>query len=127
MSKLTQLSRRERQILGVLYRLQEASANDVQSELPDAPGNSSVRTHLRKLVDKGIVGMRESGLKYVYFPLEESSTASKTLMKELIETFYGGTPGLAVNQLLSMNMDDISEQELDELEQLIRETRKTRK
>ncbi|MDT8429512.1 MAG: BlaI/MecI/CopY family transcriptional regulator, partial [Pseudomonadales bacterium] len=63
------LSRRERQIMDIIYRMHKASAKEVMTELEDAPSYSSVRTLLGKLVEKGHLAYRESGLKYVYYPL----------------------------------------------------------
>lgn len=127
MTKFEKLSRRERQLMDVLYRLGQASAREVQDAMPDAPGYSSVRTHLKKLVDKEFVGVKEEGMKYLYFPLVDHKQASQTMLSNVVETFFGGEPALAVNQLIDMNLDDISDQELDEIEKLIRAKRASKK
>lgn len=126
MPKKEKLSRREKEILDLLFRLGEASAKDVQEQLPDAPGNSSVRTHLKNLVLKGYVNSKEHGLKYVYSPAQDIGEVSNSVLTDVIETFFQGEPVLAVNQLLSGNLDDISDEDLKELEEMIRQHR-TRK
>ena len=123
MAKIKKLSRRERQILETLYQIGEASAKDIQQELPDAPGNSSVRTHLRNLVDKGFVQSKERGLKYVYSPVQDISEASKSVLSDVVDTFFQGEPALAVNQLLNFSLEEISDSDLLELEKMIREHR----
>lgn len=127
MAKFEKLSRRERQILDILYRLELCNAREVQAALPDAPGYSSVRTHLKKLVDKEFVGVKEEGLKYLYYPLLDHNHASKSVLSSVVETFFGGEPTLAVNQLIEMKLEDISDHDLDELEELIRKKRAKKK
>jgi len=121
MTTIEKLSRRERQIMDILHRLQEASAKDVLVDLPDAPGYSSVRTHLKKLVDKGLVGHKEVGLKYIYFPLQKQKAASHSALANVVRTFFGDSPALAINQLLDITNEDISRKELEELERLVQE------
>jgi predicted transcriptional regulator len=127
MAKFEKLSRRERQILDVLYRLGQANAREVQDALPDAPGYSSIRTHLKKLVDKEFVGVREEGMKYLYYPVLDHDDASKSVLSNVVETFFGGEPALAVNQLLNMKLDEITDEELDDIEKLIKATRAEKK
>lgn len=117
MTKASQLSRRERQIMDIIYRMEEATAKDVMENLPDAPSYSSVRTLLRKLVEKGHISHRESGLKYVYFPLVARQAASRTALSGIVKTFFSGSTFLAVNSLLDSS--DISDEELDRLNKLI--------
>lgn len=117
MTKPSQLSRRERQIMDIIYRMEEATAKDVMENLPDAPSYSSVRTLLRKLVEKGHISHRESGLKYVYFPLVARQAASRTALSGIVKTFFSGSTFLAVNSLLDSS--DISDEELDRLNKLI--------
>lgn len=126
MSKASKLSRRERQIMDVIYRLQEASAKEVMDNMEDPPSYSSVRTLLRKLVEKGHVNHKESGLKYVYFPVVESKVASRSALSNIVKTFFGDSPALAVNSLLDMSIDKISDEELKALEQLIKARKKSR-
>lgn len=117
MTKASQLSRRERQIMDIIYRMEEATAKDVMEGLADAPSYSSVRTLLRKLVEKGHLSHRESGLKYVYFPVVARQAASRTALSGIVKTFFSGSTFLAVNSLLDSS--DISDEELERLNKLI--------
>lgn len=127
MTKASRLSRRERQIMDIIYRLEEASAKDVLDNLEDPPSYSSVRTLLRKLVEKGHIDHRESGLKYVYYPLVARKAASKSALSNIVKTFFSDSPLLAVNSLLDLSNGNISDEELQQLEKLIREKKKANK
>lgn len=126
MTNADQLSRRERQIMDILYRLGQASAKDVMENMDDAPSYSSVRTLIGKLVEKGHVDHMESGLKYVYFPLVTHDKASKSALDNVVKTFFGDSPYLAVNSLLDMSIHELSDDELNELNRLI-QARKNKK
>ena len=127
MTRASKLSRRERQIMDIIYRLGEASVKDVLENLEDPPSYSSVRALLRKLVDKGHVIHRECGLKYVYYPLVKRETASTSALSNLVKTFFSDSPALAVNSLLDMSSDSISDEELQQLEKLIKAKKKSNK
>src|SRR5690242_13740131 len=90
-SKHNVLSRRERQVMDILYRLERATAAEVMKELPDNPSDSTVRTHLRILEEKGHVRHAESGVRYVYFPAAPKSAARRSALRHLIDTFYDGS------------------------------------
>lgn len=124
MTRPDQLSRRERQIMDILYRLEKASAKDVMEHMEDAPSYSSVRTLLGKLVEKGHADHQESGLKYVYFPLVAREKASRSALGNIVKTFFDDSPYLAVNSLLDMSMKDLSDQELDQLKAMIQARKK---
>lgn len=126
MTKPSKLSRRERQIMDILYRLEEASAKDVMAEMEDAPSYSSVRTLIGKLVDKGHVAHRESGLKYVYYPLQTRDKASKSALNHLLQTFFDDSPLRAVNSLLDMSAKHLSDEELQELADMIEAKKQAR-
>lgn len=126
MTRPDQLSRRERQIMDILYRLGKASAKDVMENMDDAPSYSSVRTLLGKLVEKGHADHRESGLKYVYFPLVAREKASRSALGNVVKTFFDDSAYLAVNSLLDMSINELSDQELDQLKAMI-QARKTDK
>jgi BlaI family transcriptional regulator, penicillinase repressor len=126
MTNADQLSRRERQIMDILYRLGQASAKEVMENMEDAPGYSSVRTLIGKLVEKGHVDHIESGLKYVYFPLVHHDQASKSALGNVVKTFFDDSPYLAVNSLLDMSIHDLSDDQLDELNKMI-QARKNKK
>ena len=124
MTRASQLSRRERQTMDAIYRLEEASVKEVMENIPEAPSYSSVRTLLGKLVEKGHLSHRESGPKYVYFPLVERNKASRSALTNLLSTFFSDSPVLAVNTLLDIAADDISTEELVELEKLIEQKKR---
>ncbi len=127
MTSSRELSRRERQIMDILYRMNEATAKEVMEAIEDAPSYSSVRTLLGKLVEKGHIAHRESGLKYVYFPLVEREAASVNALSNVVKTFFSDSTFLAVNSLLDMSDGDISDEELERLNKLIQEKKKNNK
>ena len=118
------LSRRERQLLDIVYRLEQASAKEIMEALNDGSSYSTVRTLLRKLVEKGQIKHRESGLKYIYSPVVRRKTASKRALQRVVSTFFDDSPLLAVNSLLEMQKGVITEQELEEIEALIDKKKK---
>ncbi len=127
MTSSRELSRRERQIMDVIYRMNEATAKEVMDAIEDAPSYSSVRTLLGKLVEKGHIAHRESGLKYVYYPLIERQAASVNALSNVVKTFFSDSTFLAVNSLLDMSDGDISDEELERLNKLIQEKKKNYK
>ena len=110
--------------MDVLYRMGEASAKEVLESIEDAPSYSSVRTLIGKLEEKGHVAHKEVGPKYVYYPLVEIATASRSALSNIVKTFFEDSPYLAVNSLLDMQSKKLSEDELDHLDQMIQERRK---
>src|SRR5438045_2970365 len=96
----TQLSRRERQIMDVVYRRGRATAADVLADLPDPPGYSAVRAMLRLLEDKGHVKHEQDGPRYVYVPTVGRDKARKSAMRHLVRTFFDGSTEDAVAALL---------------------------
>lgn len=125
MTKPNKLSRRERQIMDVLYRLEHASAKDIQQALEDSLSDSSIRTFLRKLEEKGHIRHQESGLKYVYSPVVAREQASHSALSNVVKTFFSDSPLSAVNSLLDMSIEDISEDEIKHLEKLISDKKKS--
>jgi len=119
MSKAINLSRRERQIMDILYELGEATAQDVMQRLPDPPSYSAVRAMLRKLEDKGHIQHKEVGAKYVFYPVVNHEQASRNAISRLVKTFYNGSAAQAVNALLGMSFEDISKEELEQIESMI--------
>jgi len=119
MSKAINLSRRERQIMDILYELGEATAQDVMQRLPDPPSYSAVRAMLRKLEDKGHIQHKEVGAKYVFYPVVNHEQASRNAISRLVKTFYDGSAAQAVNALLGMSFEDISKAELEQIESMI--------
>ena len=108
------LSRREREIMDVLYALAEgASAEDVRERLSDPPSYSAVRAMLAKLEAKGYARHREEGLRYVYTPRGSRAAAQRSALQKLVSVFFGGSPGQTVTALLKQ--ENWTDDELDEL------------
>lgn len=122
MNLYSRLSRRESQIMDAVFQLGEASAADIQERMPDPPGNSSVRVMLRILEEKGFLIHREEGGRYLYSPAMESDQVERSALAHLVQTFFGGSVKRIVSALLSTR--DLTQEELDELAQLIEQARK---
>ncbi len=118
------LSRRERQIMDVLFRLGRAPASAILAELPDPPSYSAVRTHLRTLEEKGHIRHEAEDLRYVYIPIVRADQARRSAMRHVVETFFGGSPVEAAAALLDKRSTKLSEEDLDRLAALIDEARK---
>lgn len=113
------LSRRERQIMDVLYRLGSATAAEVQANIDDAPSYSAVRALLRILVDKGHIKHSYDGPRYVYAPIVSRPVAQKSALKQLVKTFFDGSTSNAVAALLDMSGKDLSDGELEKLAKIV--------
>ena len=112
------LSKRERQILEILYRKGEACVADVQSEIPDA-SYSAVRGLLRIMHEKGRVTSRADGVRYVYAAAQPKDAAAKSALTGLMSTFFGGSVEQVVSTLLTNSERSLSAEELDRLGELI--------
>jgi predicted transcriptional regulator len=111
---LKTLSRREREILEIIFAIgEEASAEEIRERLSNPPSYSAVRAMLAKLEIKGAVKHKEKGLRYVYSPTTPRGRASKSALRQLVEVFFDGSKGQAVTALL--NDEQWSEAELDQL------------
>jgi BlaI family transcriptional regulator, penicillinase repressor len=120
------LSRREREIMNVLFALgEQASAEEIRAHLSDPPSYSAVRAMLAKLEAKGHVRHREEGLKYVYAPTTPRSTARRAALQQLVRVFFSGSPGDAAAALLKN--EDWSEEDLDSLSAEIERVRRDRR
>lgn len=117
------LSRRERQIMDVVYTRGAASAADVHAALPDAPSRTAVRTLLRILEEKGHLRHRQQGLTYVYEPTRPRGHAGLSALQRVLQTFYDGSLEKAVAAHLSDESTPLSTEELARLAQLIRQAR----
>ena len=118
------LSRRERQIMDILYKVERASVGQVLSKLADKPSYSTVRAQLRVLEEKGHVRHEEHGLRYVYFPAVPRDVARRFALRHLVETFFDGSTEKVVAALLGGEVARISPEELDRLARLIAKGRK---
>jgi BlaI family transcriptional regulator, penicillinase repressor len=123
-SRTPALSRRERQIMDILYRRRRATASEVMRELPGEPSYSTVRTQLRVLEQKGHVRHEEQGLRYIYMPAVARSAARKSALKHVVETFFDGSAANAVAALLGGDAARLSDEELDRIGALIDRARK---
>jgi predicted transcriptional regulator len=120
---LSSLSRRERQIMEVLYRDRQATASDVLQALPDPPGYSAVRAMLRILEEKGHVRHVADGNRYVYLPTLARGRAGRPAMATVLETFFEGSTEKAVAALLDLSRNDLTDSDLDRLSELIEQAR----
>ena len=116
---LTNLSRRERQIMDVIYREGQATATEVLSSIPDPPGYSAVRAMLRVLENKGHLRHVPDGNRYVYRPTPPRDRAGKPALENVLETFFDGSTEKAVAALIDISRAELSDEELDRLSQLI--------
>src|SRR6185503_17541391 len=114
----TGLSRRERQIMDVIYRRGRATAAEVLEDIPDPPSYSAVRAMLRLLEEKGHVRHEQDGPRYVFLPIVNRDKARRSAMRHLVRTFFDGSTEDAVAALLQ-NDSGLSEDELSRLSKLI--------
>ena len=117
----TVLTRRERQIMDILFRRGRATAAEVMEELPGEPSSSTVRTQLRVLEEKGHVRHAEEGLRYVYMPAVARTAARKSALRHLVDTFFDGSAENAVAALLGGEGARLSSEELDRIAELEQE------
>jgi predicted transcriptional regulator len=127
MSHAAALTKRERAIMDVLYRLGRATAAEVLTELAGSPHYSTVRTQLRVLEEKGHVRHESDGLRYVYLPTVARNTARKAALRHLVDTFFDGSAAGAVTALLGRDAGRLSDDDLDRIDALIRSARKEAK
>ena len=118
------LSRRERQIMDILYQRGKASASDVREGMEDAPGYSAVRAMLRVLEEKGHVKHQAEGLKYVYVPTVARDKAKRSAVKHVMETFFNGSPEQIVAALLDVASTRLTREELDRMSEMIEKAKK---
>jgi BlaI family transcriptional regulator, penicillinase repressor len=119
-----QLSRRERQIMDVLYRRAKATAAEVREEMPDPPSYSAVRAMLRILEEKGHVRHEPDGPRYVYVPTVGRDRAKRSALRHLLNTFFEGSAEQVVAALLDVSAEEMSDEELSRLSKLIANARK---
>lgn len=120
----TVLSRRERQIMDVLFRRGRATAANVMEELPGEPSYSTVRTQLRVLEDKGHVRHELDGVRFVYMPVLARQTARKSALRHLVDTFFDGSAEKAVAALLGGEGARLTDEELNRIAGMIAKARK---
>ena len=118
------LSRRERQIMEIVYRLGSATSAEVLEMLPDPPSYSAVRALLRILEEKGHLTHRHDGPRYVYSPVVPRTAARQSALRSLVKTFFDGSATQAVAALLDMSESRISGDEADQLARLIEKAKR---
>ncbi|HLT45864.1 MAG TPA: BlaI/MecI/CopY family transcriptional regulator [Rubricoccaceae bacterium] len=118
------LSRRERQIMDIVYRLERATAAEVMERLPDPPSYSAVRAMLRILEEKGHLKHGQDGPRYVYEPTVAPEQASRSALRHVLRTFFDGSAVQAMAALLDETGEELSESELDRLAALIDEAKR---
>ena len=118
------LSRRERQIMDILYQHGKSSASEVREAMPDAPSYSAVRAMLRVLEEKGHLRHQAEGLKYVYVPTVARDKAKRSAVKHLVDTFFKDAPDQVVAALLDVSSMRLTRTELDSMAEMIERARK---
>jgi len=121
---LADLSRRERQIMDIIYQKEHATAAEVRKLLPDPLSDSSVRTLLRVLEKKGYLKHKEKDLRYVYFPTLSREKAKYSALKHLMQTFFDGSNERIVAALMDISGSDMTDEERDRLMHLIKQAKK---
>ena len=121
---LAGLSRRERQIMDILYQRGKVSASEVRESMENAPGYSAVRAMLRVLEEKGHVKHQAEGLKYVYLPVVTHDKAKRSAVKHLLDTFFGDSPEQVVAALLDVSSKRLTREELDRMAEMIEKAKR---
>lgn len=124
MKEVERLTRRERQVMDIIFALREGTVNEVREKLPEAASYSAVRAVLNRLVSKGELNYSEQGPRYLYSPAVNVSTARKSALKKLTNTFFGGSALQTMTALLGEASEELSAEELAELEDLIAQAKK---
>jgi len=117
------LSRRERQVMDILHRRGESTVNEIMQALPDPPTYSAVRSILRILTGKGLVGYREDGPRYMYFPARPTDKTRDDVLAHVVRTYFSGSTDEAVTALLRLSDAKIGAPDLDRLRARIRRAR----
>lgn len=120
----SQLSRRERQIMDIIYARGEASVADVHGAMEDRPSYSAVRALMRILEDKGHLRHRAEGARYIYMPTRGRREASRSAMRRVLSTFFSGSADEALAALLEASPSGPTGEELDRMARLIEQARK---
>jgi BlaI family transcriptional regulator, penicillinase repressor len=113
------LTRRESQIMEILYRRRRATVEDIRAELPEAPSPSSVRKLLDIMIERGLLGREYDGPRYTYYPAAKVEDASRSALQQLVRTFFDNSPGSAMAALLDLPEISLSEAEHRRLARLL--------
>ena len=123
-SDAAQLSRRERQIMEIVYEIGRASAADVRERMPDPPSYSAVRAMLRILEDKGHIRHEQDGPRYIFLPTVPREEASENALRRLVRTFFDGSPEGAMAALLDLEGDHLDDEALQRIARRIDDARR---
>ena len=118
------LTRRERHIMDILFRLGRATADEVMREMPGEPSYSTVRTQLRVLEEKGHVRHEEQGRRYIYMPAVARSTARRSALRHVVDTFFDGSVEKVVAALLGGDGSRVSDEELARIAEMVKAAKK---
>ena len=121
---LSALTRRESQIMEILYRREKATAAEVHAEMPDPPSYSTARKLLEILEEKGYARHEQDGPRYVYFPVVAADAARDTALEQMVRTFFQGSIGSAVTALLELQGPKLSDEELDRIAKLAEQAKR---
>ena len=119
------LSRRERQVMDILHRRGESTVTEIMQDLPDPPTYSAVRSILRILTEKGLVGHREDGPRYMYFPARPTDKTREDVLAHVVQTYFSGSAEDAVTALLRLSDASIDKADLDRMRTRIRRVRQS--
>lgn len=125
-SQPAHLSRRERQIMDILYRTGRATAADVRAGLQDAPSDSAVRTLLRILEEKGHVRHELDGLRFVYLPTVARDKAKRSALKHVVDTFFDGSASQVVAALVDLGPNDLGDEEIARLQRMVERAKRNK-
>ena len=119
-----ELARRERQIMDVIFQLDEATVGEVLEQLPDPPSYSSVRTIIRKIEAKGLLTHRQDGKRYVYRAKQSRETASRTALQKLMDVFFSGSAPDTVAAIMDVSAKTLDPEDLDRMAKIIEQARR---
>jgi len=119
------LTRRERQVMDILYRRTGATVAEIMADLPDPPTYSAVRSILRILGEKELIRHKEDGPRYVYYPAESTERARDDALSHVVRTYFAGSPEQAVTALLRLSDVDINDREVERLRNTITRARQS--
>ena len=120
----TELSKRERQIMDIIYRKKNATAKEVMEKIPNAPSYSTVRKLLHILEQKGFLKHVQDGLKYIYYPKIPHKKAMRSAIRQLVETYFDNSVEEAMTALIEYKSEGISDSDLDKMIDLIEKMKK---
>jgi BlaI family transcriptional regulator, penicillinase repressor len=118
------LSRRERQVMNIIYEKGQATATDIHESLPDRPTFSATRAIIRTLEEKGHIRHEEQGLRYIYLPVVSPDKAKRSALAHVVSTFFSGSASSLMATLLESSTGNLTDDELEELEKMIQRAKK---